>query len=70
MKVLEKVLKELKGFCSPLGGLQYELTSNNRAPRDKTTNQIKHTERLMALAAYIADNGLVGHQWEERPWVL
>ena len=21
----------------------------------------------MALAAYVADDGLVGHQWEERP---
>jgi hypothetical protein len=23
---------------------------------------------LMALAAYVAEDGLVGHQWEERPW--
>jgi hypothetical protein len=22
----------------------------------------------MALAAYVAEDGLVGHQWEERPW--
>ena len=22
----------------------------------------------MALAAYVAGDGLVGHQWEERPW--
>ena len=25
---------------------------------------------LMALAAYVAEDGLVGHQWEERPLVL
>jgi hypothetical protein len=25
---------------------------------------------LMAPAAYVAEDGLVGHQWEERPWVL
>jgi hypothetical protein len=25
---------------------------------------------LMALVAYLADNGLVGHQWKERPLVL
>jgi hypothetical protein len=25
---------------------------------------------LMALAAYIAEDGLVGHQWEERPLVM
>jgi hypothetical protein len=24
----------------------------------------------MALAAYVAEDGLVGHQWEERPLVL
>jgi hypothetical protein len=22
----------------------------------------------MALDAYVAEDGLVGHQWEERPW--
>jgi hypothetical protein len=24
----------------------------------------------IALAAYVAEDGLVGHQWEERPLVL
>jgi hypothetical protein len=24
----------------------------------------------MALAAYVAEDGLVGHKWEERPLVL
>jgi hypothetical protein len=24
----------------------------------------------MTLAAYVAEDGLVGHQWEERPLVL
>ena len=24
----------------------------------------------MALAAYVAEDGLIGHQWEERPLVL
>jgi hypothetical protein len=27
-------------------------------------------EELMALATYVAEDGLVGHQWEERPLVL
>ena len=27
-------------------------------------------ERFMALAAYVAEDGLVGHQWEKRPLVL
>jgi hypothetical protein len=25
---------------------------------------------LMSLAAYVAEDGLVGHQWKERPLVL
>jgi hypothetical protein len=25
---------------------------------------------LMSLVAYVAENGLVGHQWEERPLVF
>ena len=27
-------------------------------------------EGLVALAAYVAEDDLVGHQWEERPLVL
>ena len=23
---------------------------------------------LMSLAAYVAEDGLISHQWEERPW--
>ena len=34
---------------------QYELTS---------------TPELMSLAAYVAEDGLVSHHWEERPLVL
>ena len=33
---------------------------------DWTTNQI-HMEGPMALATYVAEDGLVGHQWEEWP---
>jgi hypothetical protein len=25
---------------------------------------------LMSLGAYVTENGLVGHQWEERPLML
>jgi hypothetical protein len=31
---------------------------------------IKNMVGLMASAAYVAEDGLVGHQWEERPLVL
>jgi hypothetical protein len=37
------------------------------APRDYTTNQSVHMVGLMAPAAYVAEDGLVGHQREESP---
>jgi hypothetical protein len=37
------------------------------ALRDWTTNQRIHMEGPMALATYVAEDALVGHQWEERP---
>ena len=33
---------------------------------DWTTNQRVHMEGPMAQAAYVAEDGLVGHQWEEQ----
>jgi hypothetical protein len=35
-----------------------------------TTNQRVHMEGPMALGAYGAEDGLVGHQWVERPLLL
>jgi hypothetical protein len=67
MEELEKGVKELRGL-QPHGGSN----SVNRPiplelPRDWTTNQRIHMEGPMSLAAYVAEDGLVGHQWEERP---
>jgi hypothetical protein len=53
MKKLEKVPKEQKGSATLQEEQQYELTS---------------TLRTMYLVAYVAEDGLVGHQWEARPW--
>jgi hypothetical protein len=36
----------------------------------ETTNQRKHMVECMALPIYVAEDGLVHHQWEERPLVL
>jgi hypothetical protein len=36
-----------------------------RASKDWTTNQRIHMEEPMVLATYVAEDGLVGHQWEE-----
>ena len=49
---LEKVPKELKGTAALYLEQQYELTS---------------TPELLSLAAYVSEDGLVGHHWKERP---
>jgi hypothetical protein len=52
---LEKVPKKLKGSVTLYVEQQYELTS---------------TAELMSLAAYLAEECLGGHHWEERPLCL
>jgi hypothetical protein len=42
----------------------------HQIPWNYTTNQWKHMVELVALAIFVAENGLVGHQWEKRPLVL
>ena len=53
MEDLEKLPKELKGSAILQVEQQYELTN-------------KPLE-LVSLAAYESEDGLVGHQWKERP---
>jgi hypothetical protein len=38
-----------------------------RAPNDWITNQRVYMEGPISLAAYVVEDGLVGHQWEEQP---
>jgi hypothetical protein len=64
---LEKGLKELKRVCSPIEGATVSTGQTPRAPRDWTTDQRIHVEGLMALVTYVAEDGLVGNQWKERP---
>jgi hypothetical protein len=52
------------GVCSPME--EATVSTGSRAPGDWTTNQQVHMERPMALATYVAEDGFVGHQWEER----
>ena len=59
-----------EGVCSPLGEQQYELTSIPRASWESTINQRKHMVGLLSPAAYVAEDGLIGHQWEESLLVL
>jgi hypothetical protein len=49
---------------------QYELTSTLRAPWNYTTNLRKHMVEIVALAIFVAEDGLDGHEWEESPMVL
>ena len=52
MEELEKVSKELKGSAILQVQQHYALTS---------------TPELLTLPAYVSKDGLVGHQWKERP---
>jgi hypothetical protein len=70
MEKLEKGLKELRGFTVPWKEQQCQQVRPHGAPEDWTTNQRIHMEGPMAPASYVAEDGLVGHQLEERPWGL
>jgi hypothetical protein len=66
MKELEKGLKKLRAFPAPWREQQFQLVRAFRAPRVYTINRRIHMERPMALADYVAEDGLVRDQWEER----
>ena len=55
MEELEKVPKELRDLQS------YRRKNNINYPVPP---------ELVSLAAYVEEDGLVGHHWEERPFVL
>jgi hypothetical protein len=70
MEELEKELKELRGFASPWREQQCQQTRPHPLPGSSwgLHHQPKNnTELPMALATYVAEGGLVGCQWEERP---
>jgi len=46
---------------------QYQST---RAPRDLNHPSKSNMDRTMAPAAYVAEDSLVGHEWEEKPLIL
>ena len=64
MEELEKGLKELRRFAV-LGGATVS-TSQISQSSQGLDHQPK-MEGPMAPATYVAEDGLVGHQWEERP---
>jgi hypothetical protein len=58
--------EETEGVYNPMEGAKVSTGQTPGAPGDWTTNQRIHVERPMVLAAYVAEDGFVGHQWEER----
>ena len=62
-------LKELKGFAT----IERTTISTNQTPQSSQGLNYKPKNLmvgLMAPAVYVAEDGLAGHQWEERPLVL
>ena len=71
MKELEKGLK----VCNPIGRTTISTNQTDPPlqppdlPGTKPRTRV-HMEGPMAPATYVAEDGLVRHQWEERPLVL
>jgi hypothetical protein len=63
MEELEKRLKELRGFAAPWREQQGQQARPPELPGDQRI----HMEGPMALATYVAEDGLVEHLWEEQP---
>ena len=60
----------LEGVCIPIGGTTiWNNQYTPELPGNQNTNQRVHMVGLMAPAAYVAEDGLVGHQWEGPPLV-
>ena len=70
MEDMEKGLKELRGFADPWREQQYQQARSPRAPRNWNTNKRIQMEGPMSMAAYVEENGLDVHQWEDRPLSL
>ena len=65
-----EVTKGADGVCSPMEGAIVSTGETPGAPGDWTTKQRIHIGGPMVLATCVAKDGLVGHQWEERPLSL
>jgi hypothetical protein len=66
MEELEKGLKELRGFAAPWREQQCQQVRPLSSQGLDHQPSI-HMEPPMALATYVVEDGLVGHQWEVRP---
>jgi hypothetical protein len=64
---VEEDTEGAEGVCNPMEGATVSTGQTSGAAGDWTTNKIVHMKGPVALAAYVAEDGLVGHQWEEWP---
>lgn len=56
-----------EGICSPMEkGATVSAGQTPRAPMDWINNPRIHMELSMALATYLVEDGLIGHQWKGR----
>jgi hypothetical protein len=62
MEELEKGLKELRGFAVLWGSNSVNWTDPLELPGTGPPTKIIYTEGPMVLVAYLAEDGLVGHQ--------
>jgi hypothetical protein len=71
MEELEKGLKELKGFATHRKNkIKQPDTSELRVTTSHHHHQRVHMEGPMSSVTYVVEDGLGGHQCEERPLVL
>jgi hypothetical protein len=71
MEELQKGLNELRWFAAPWGEQQCQQADTSPTcpgvPRDWFIKQIVHMEGPITPIADVAEDGLVGYQWEEQP---
>ena len=66
------VRERTEGAEGDFNPIERTTISTNQTPQisQGLNHQLKSTNRPMAPAAYVAEDGLVGHQWEARSLVL
>lgn len=68
MEELGEGVKEPKGFATPWEEQEYQPT--RPFPPPPNSQELNHQRIPMAPAVYVAEDGLVWHQKEGKPWVL
>jgi hypothetical protein len=75
MEELEKGLKKLKGFATHRESNNINQPEPPEPSSDQSSQELNHQPKRtyggnMASPTYVVEDGLVGHQWKERPLAL